>query len=315
MRAPFPHPLRSGLGALLVCLLAACSEAPQPGRSDSTQADTPPVLARGADSWMADVVAMAAADGNAGRREVIRARLDALGLQWRNQHFTVSGEAGENILAGVSGSAEAPLLLLGAHSDRVDVGRGATDNASGSATVLALARRLKQQPLAHHRVALAFWDLEEKGLLGAQAYLDNRGEAPALYVNFDVLGWGDTLWMMAPDADHPLLAAVREATQIRALGLRAGGRYPPSDYRPFLQADLPAVSFALVDAQEIAPILDAYAGNPPAPMPKLMQVIHNERDTVAEIDPAATALAVDAIEAALRQWDGGLAGAADAAVP
>ena len=37
--------------------------------------------------------------------------------------------------------------------------------------------------------------------------------------------------------------------------------------------------------------------------PKMLRVIHTADDTVAQIDAAAAAKGVDAIEAALRTWD------------
>jgi aminopeptidase S len=79
-----------------------------------------------------------------------------------------------------------------------DAGRDAADNAYGSAAVLALAERFKRKPLMHHRVKIAFWDLEERGLLGATAYVEQNSEKPALYINFDAFGWGNTL-LMSPD--------------------------------------------------------------------------------------------------------------------
>lgn len=288
--------------AASLALLAACSQTPQV----STLPDTAALPAAGtpaASEWLDDVAAVSAADQDAGRRDVIGQQLDALGLQWRNMPFDSKAGAGENLLADVSGPADAPLLLLGAHSDRVDTGRGATDNASGSATVLALAARFLREPLQHHRVAVAFWDQEEDGLLGSAAYVGKDGDKPALYVNFDVFGWGDTLWMMAPAADAPLATASRAAAEDAGLALSAGEHYPPTDHRSFLKAGLPAVSYSLVDAGEVPLILQMYAGEKPESLPKVMQVIHHERDTVAEIDPGAAIRGIDAVEDALRRWD------------
>jgi hypothetical protein len=50
-------------------------------------------------------------------------------------------------------------------------------------------------------------------------------------------------------------------------------------------------------------ILDAYAGKKLATVPKVMQVIHTDGDTLAQIDANAAARGVDAVEAALRRWD------------
>ncbi|MDI9239658.1 M28 family metallopeptidase [Lysobacter sp. LF1] len=247
---------------------------------------------------------IAAAGDDVGRRAAITARLDTLGLEWKTLAFDAKQRPGENLYAEVAGPAGAPLLLIGAHSDRVAVGDGATDNASGSATVLALAQRFKQRPLQHHRVAVAFWDLEEAGLLGSKAFVADGKTRPALYVNFDVFGWGDTLWMMAPtDAQATLVQGSRTASQGNRLQLVSGEQYPPTDHLPFLAAGWPAVSYSLVGRDEAALVLDAYAGKKLAQPPKVMQVIHSDRDRVDQIDAAAVARGVDAVEQALREWD------------
>lgn len=279
--------------ALLLTSLAACRWTPDSGTPSSDAAK----------SWFGDVEAIADADADAGRRDAIRDRLDELHIEWRNHSFQSKEHSGENILADVTGAAGAPALLIGAHSDQVADGHGATDNASGSAVVLALADRFKRNPLQHHRVAIAFWDLEERGLLGARAFVAEGQQRPSLYVNLDVFGWGDTLWMMTPDPAHPLVAASRKATAESSLQLSAGDRYPPTDHRAFNEAGWPAVSYSLVDASEVLAVLDAYAGKTPDPMPKVMKVIHTADDTLAQLDPNAAVRGVDAIERALRLWD------------
>ncbi|GAB3094799.1 M28 family metallopeptidase [Lysobacter terrae] len=283
--------------SVLACLLAlpACA---RPAAETAVPAES-----AAAKAWLGDVAAIANADAQQGRRTAIERRLDGLGLHWRHSGFDVEGQHGTNILADVSGDNAAPLLLLGAHSDQVSKGEGATDNASGSATVLALAQRLKAKPLAHHRVAVAFWDLEEKGLLGSKAYVAAGAGKPALYVNFDVFAWGDTVWMMTPDADGTLAHATQDATNANGLKLSAGEHYPPTDHLAFLKSGWPAVSYSLIGGEEITGILDAYAGKTPAAMPKVMQVIHTNHDTLAQIDPNAAVRGVDAVEAALRRWD------------
>lgn len=253
--------------------------------------------------WHDDVVAISAHADSAQRRAAIRALLDAAGIAASESPFTAKDLQGANLLAPVSGGADSPLLLVGAHLDQVDTGHGVTDNASGSAVVLALARRFHARPLRHHRVAVAFWDLEEKGLLGAHAYVTDGGEKPELYVNFDVFGWGDTLWMMAPDASHPLVAASAAATEANGIRLSSGDKYPPTDHLAFVKAGWPAVSYSLVGADEIGPILQVFSGGKPAAMPKVMTVIHSENDTLEQIDASAAETGIDAVEAALRAWD------------
>lgn len=282
--------------ALLVPMLAACA---------STPTQKPASSGSGLDHsrWYGDVAGMSQAEDNAGRRAHLQTRLQGIGLTAAKQAFVAGKLEGENLLVDLGGPADAPLLLIGAHSDRVDAGRGATDNASGSAVVLALAERLQRAPLTHHRVKVAFWDLEEHGLLGAAAYVEQNSEKPALYINFDVFGWGDSLWMMTPDPAHALVAASRSAAEKQGLAISAGAQYPPSDHLAFLKADWPAVSYSLVGADEIPDILAVFAGKRPTSPPKVMQVIHSPNDTVDQVDEAAAAKGIDAVEAAIRAWD------------
>lgn len=156
----------------------------------------------------------------------------------------------------------------------------------------------------HHRVQVVFWDLEEKGLLGAHAWVTTAGrEQPALYINFDVFGWGDTLWMMAPDSGTPFVVALREASAKEKLGFSPGDKYPPTDHLAFLKAGWPAVSFSLVGDDEIEPILAIFGGGTPAQVPKVMQVIHHMRDTTAELDATRVDDALRVLEQGLRAWD------------
>jgi aminopeptidase S len=292
------RPIRTGAAALLLSLLAAC--AANPARTTS-ESEGPGKVEP--EQWLTDVRGMADAQDNAGRRAYLRERLQRAGMTVTAQTFASNSLQGENLLADVGGPANAPLLLIGAHSDRVDAGRGATDNASGSATALALAERFKQRPLVRHRVKVAFWDLEERGLLGAAAYIDQNSEKPALYINFDVFGWGDSLWMMSRDSAHPLVVASRDAARAEGISISAGEQYPPTDHLAFLKAGWPAVSYSLVGAGEIADILRAFKGEHPEQMPKVMAVIHTEQDTLEQVDAAAAAKGVDAVEAAIRAWD------------
>jgi aminopeptidase S len=256
------------------------------------------------DRWHTQVGDVSAHADTTARGDAISRRLDALGIAWKREAFEQDGQSGHNLVADLGGPDGAPLLLIGAHYDQVDVGHGATDNASGVAAVLELAQALKAKPLAGHRVQVAFWDLEEKGLLGSRAWVATPGrEKPALYVNFDVFGWGDTLWMMAPDAGTPLVAALRAASQHEKLGFQPGDKYPPTDHLAFLKAGWPAVSFSLVGGDEIDPILAVFGGAKPDRMPKVMQVIHSPRDTTAELDRARVDDALRVVEAGLRAWD------------
>ena len=266
-------------------------------------ADAPPSTDVAA-TWRAQVERVSAGADTAARAAAITARLDQLGLPWQEEAFEHDGKHGRNLLVDLGGPQDASLLLIGAHYDRVEVGHGATDNASGVAAVLELAQALKARPLAGHRVRLAFWDLEEHGLLGSRAWVAAPGqEKPALYVNFDVFGWGDTLWMMAPDGQAALVDAVRAASALERIGFSPGEKYPPTDHLAFLRAGWPAVSFSLVGGEEIDGILQVFAGQKPEPAPKVMRVIHSPGDDASQLDPGNIAAALRVREDGLRAWD------------
>jgi len=299
------------VATLPILFLSACATPEAATQTTSSRAQPAQPAAT---QWLTDVSTISDAGENAQRRQAIATRLDALDLTWRKAPFEANGKAGENLIADVAGPADAPLLLIGAHSDRVAVGHGATDNASGSASVLALAERFQRQPLKHHRVAVAFWDLEEEGLLGSKAYVADGSTKPALYVNFDVFGWGDTLWMMAPaQGQAALVDSSRLATQALRLGFSPGEHYPPTDHLPFLRAGWPAVSYSLVGAEEITQVLDAYAGKKSRTPAKVMRVIHTDQDVLGQIDAQAAVRGVDAVERALRDWDANVVTGAPAA--
>ncbi len=282
--------------------LAACSTTPQVALTEAAPTQV-------SSQWLQQVTEISAGDDTAARGQAIKTRLSALGLSPREEPFVADGHKGSNLFADLGGPAGAPLLLIGAHYDRVDKGRGATDNASGSAAVLELAAALKAHPLQNHRVTVAFWDLEERGLLGSRAYVsDARSEKPAMYVNFDVFGWGDTLWMMRPAKELWLDAETTAAAKANALQLSAGEMYPPTDHLAFLKAGWPAVSFSLTDMSEIDGVLAAFKATEAdtktkVAVPKIMQVIHSERDTVDELDAADIPVALRTVEDALRAWD------------
>lgn len=291
--------IRVGIVVAMLLVLGACTS------NGALVPKAAPPVASSASEWLDDVRAISRGAGNTHRREAIRELLAGAGIETREAAFTAGSHAGTNLLADVSGDPSLPLLLLGAHFDKVDVGDGVTDNASGSAAVIALARRFQQRPLRHHRVAAAFWDLEEKGLLGANAYVTGSGEKPALYVNFDIFGWGDTLWMMVQEPAHPLASAADAAAQAHGIGLSAGEKYPPTDHLAFQKAGWPAVSFSLLDAGEIEPVLQVFSRGKPARMPKVMEVIHSPNDRLDQVDAIAVERGIDAVEAAIRAWDAG----------
>lgn len=78
-----------------------------------------------------------------------------------------------DIVASADGSADGKSVVFSAHYDSVGAGPGASDDGAGVATLLEIARLLKQHPPGRNRVVFLFDDGEEAGLLGARAIADD----------------------------------------------------------------------------------------------------------------------------------------------
>lgn len=107
----------------------------------------------------------------------------------------------KNVLGVIPGKEDG-IVVVGAHYDHLGVDstlvgdacfNGADDNASGVAAVMQIARAIKvsgKQP--RRTIIFAFWDGEEKGLLGSRFFVK---KCPFLsdisaYMNFDMVGRG-----------------------------------------------------------------------------------------------------------------------------
>jgi hypothetical protein len=136
--------------------------------------------------------------------------------------FTLScGEAGEaesaNIVGEVPGGGRPEeIVLLGAHLDSWDLGRGAIDDAAGCGIVIEAARRiaaLSKRPDRTIRVVL--FANEENGLAGGKAYaLAHAAELPRHIAALEAdSGSGKPMglsWLAGPSAER----AVREIAEL-----------------------------------------------------------------------------------------------------
>ena len=117
------------------------------------------------------------------------------------QSFTAGGCSMNNILAVIPGKSD-EFVIVGAHYDHVGIGvavdgdscyNGADDNASGVSAVLQIARAVKKMRKTPDRgIIFAFWDGEEKGLLGSRHFVENCAflSHVSAYMNFDMIGRG-----------------------------------------------------------------------------------------------------------------------------
>ncbi|MEG2499209.1 M20/M25/M40 family metallo-hydrolase, partial [Brevundimonas sp.] len=188
------RPLSASLIIAAVLGLAACETTP------ATSTTTSPVAVETADySQLMDDLRILSADDMQGRdtgteggakaRTYIVNRLEAMGIApssmgrlqpWEAQGRSHDGPKtfnGTNILGVIPGTRVSDkYIVITAHYDHVGVHdgqvyNGADDNASGVATMLELAKRLKANP-PEHNVLIVALDGEERGLLGAKEFVE-----------------------------------------------------------------------------------------------------------------------------------------------
>jgi hypothetical protein len=140
---------------------------------------------------------------NARAVDALLADLRAIGLAPVAHEFTFGGRVLRNVIADVPGE-QPSLVVVGCHLDSTaardpgfspsrDPARGADDDASGMAAVLAIARHVASLAApTHHTVRLCCFNAEESGLVGSRAYaasLKARGAEIAAVVCCDMIGW------------------------------------------------------------------------------------------------------------------------------
>lgn len=173
---------------------------------------------------------------------------------------------GVNIIGVIPGTRVSDkYIVVTAHYDHVGVNdgqvfNGADDNASGVATMLELAKRLKANP-PEHSVLIVALDGEERSLLGAKHFV----EAPpvplssiSMNLNFDMTARADTdgkLWVTGT-YQHPYFRPLLERIAARGTVSLAFGKDTPedkgadnwveaSDHAAFHRAGLPFLYFGV----------------------------------------------------------------------
>jgi len=170
-----------------------------------------------------------------------------------------------NILAMVPGTdatLKGEYIVVGAHYDHLGMGdenslhggheqalhAGADDNASGTAGLMELARRIAASPL-RRSVLFAAFTAEEKGLVGSKYFVDNPPvplTSIAAMVNMDMIGRlrDDKLNVLGTGTSsmwEGLLKTIVEGTTIKISQSAQGTG--SSDHQSFFLKDIPVLFF------------------------------------------------------------------------
>ena len=229
-------------------------------------------------------------------------RLRALGLAPHVQRAdVVSAENGRvagtvrNVVARLPGTAPSRTILLVCHYDSVPVAPGAADDGGGVATLLETARAVAAGPRPRNDVVFLFTDGEERGLLGARAFLrdDPWAYGVGVVLNFDSPGSSSPalMYQTSPGNGRLVSELLRAAPHpfTSSLMYEVSRRVPvESDFQPFIAAGVPGMSFGALDG----PAYD-----------------HTGYDSLADFHPASlqhegeTALALARHFGSLDLWD------------
>jgi aminopeptidase YwaD len=133
-------------------------------------------------------------------------------------------------------------VVAGGHYDSVPGGPGANDNASGTATVVEMARVLAADG-EFDDVCFVLFGAEEAGLIGSSRFVDRlttlESETLEAMLNFDMVGVG-TNWLLSGSLSITDIA-VAEAEERGLDYIRNSSDMSGSDHAPFAAAGIPAI--------------------------------------------------------------------------
>lgn len=251
------------------------------------------------------VQAITHSDTSAGRMAAITKILDDRMVAYRVEPFELDEMKGKNLIVEIGPKAD-KTILLGAHFDQVGVGQGAVDNACSCVLLVDMIERFRAKPLKNHALNVIFFDLEEAGLIGSKAYVKSLKdtEQPEHFLNFDIFGYGDSLWLMKAETGDAMETAIAKAGKEAELPVIVSGakEYPPGDHLSFVESSISTVAVALIDQAEIPKVQSLLKGERIAP-PPILRTIHSPDDNIAKIDSKEVARAIPVVETAIRRLD------------
>ncbi|MBI3954366.1 MAG: M28 family peptidase [Chloroflexi bacterium] len=164
---------------------------------------------------------------------------------------TLTARQSQNVVA-VLNKGRPQVVVIGAHYDTVPQTGGASDNSSGTASILVIAREAAKRNYPFELRVIAFGG-EELGLVGSRHYVDTLPEPERARIlamlDFDALGSGASLEMEGEEGlrRRAQAAAAANGITVRPSQLQGGS----SDHAPFLAANIPAIMVAASDLSRI----------------------------------------------------------------
>ena len=218
--------------------------------------------------------------------------------------FETNGVSTDNVIGVIDG--EGPLadetIIIGGHYDHLGFGgygsrtqnrtgeihNGADDNASGTAAVLELARRIASGPRPKRRMVFICFSGEERGLLGSAYYVREPVfplENTVAMLNFDMIGnlkdnRVEVNGIGSATEFPEIVKAADEATPIEITSIDSA--FAGSDHLPFYQNKIP--------------VMFCFTG--------MTDIYHTPDDDVKTLNIEGTVSVIDYAEQLLRGIDG-----------
>lgn len=201
---------------------------------------------------------------SAAARDYIVAQLTSLGFQPEVQTANVTrtqrngqqtSATIQNVLARIEGSANTDnAVAVAGHYDSVERGPGASDDASAVAGMIETARALQAGNQPSNDIIFIFTDAEERGLLGAQAFVDQHPWATDVKVvlNFEARGTTGPSYMFETSDNNGWLVRQFAQAAPNAIGYSFTFdiyRLLPNDtdLTVFRGANMAGIGFAFID--------------------------------------------------------------------
>ena len=165
-----------------------------------------------------------------------------------------------NVVAEIPGQTD-EWIVFTAHYDSTSLSRGAYDNMTGCIGLLGIMEELLKTAPNRYGARFVFCGSEERGLLGAKAYVaahEDELSKIALNVNLDMIGTIMGKFIACCTAESKLVDYIEYFCMEKGWGMNARQGVYSSDSTPFADKGVPAVSFARLAGGNIAPIHNRY---------------------------------------------------------
>jgi aminopeptidase YwaD len=156
----------------------------------------------------------------------------------------------QNIIATKPSKTSDEIIIVGAHYDSVESSPGASDNASGTAVLLEIARVLENVS-TDKELRFLFFGAEELGLFGSEKYVSEMTKKEIKHteamLNLDMVGSADAGPLTMFTVDGFSNTVTNTAKAIQKIPLEFTDR---SDHAPFHNAGIDAALFSYFPSEE-----------------------------------------------------------------